>query len=130
MGQDKVKRRLFKMDFTLSSVNGKPTMGWLKSMNITSNIVVLTSLRKGSFFQNPSLGNELFNIKKLTDQNVNLAKQYIEEALAPLLQTGRATSIAVTTERDSGDVNRLNYKVEATQPDGLIITYVNWYSVI
>lgn len=101
-----------------------------KSTDITTNIWLLTNLRKGAFFQNPELGNDLLNQVKLTDSTPAEAKQMIEEALTPLIQSGRAESIEVTVERDDTDRTRLNYKVQAKQPDGLIINYDSWYPVV
>lgn len=101
-----------------------------KATDITTNIWVLTNLRKGSFFQNLTVGNDLLNQTKLSNQKIAAYKQMIEDSLQPLLVCGRATSIAVTCERDTTDQNRLNYKVEAKQPDGLIITYTDFYRVV
>jgi phage gp46-like protein len=118
------------MNFQVTAVNGQPVMTWNEATDITTNIWVLTNLRKGSFFLNLSLGNELLNSRKLTDDTVNMAPKWIAAALKPLLQCGRATSIDVTAERDARDRNRLNYQVKATQPDGLIVTYTDWYEVV
>ena len=118
------------MDFKITMVAGHPALTWDKSTDITTDIWVLTTLPLGSFFQAPTLGNKLLTVKKLTDDTANLAQQYIAAALKPLLQSGRATNIDVTAERDQNDHNRLNYRVQATQPDGLIVSYTNWYSVV
>ena len=89
------------MNFRVTASNGLPVMTWLASTDITTNIWVLTNLRKGSFFLNPALGNELLNTRKLTDEAVNMAPQQITAALKPLMQSGRATSIDVTAERSA-----------------------------
>jgi phage gp46-like protein len=104
-------------------------LNFTKSTDITSNIYVLLHVRKGSFFQNPDLGNELHNVTKLTDHGINQAGQYIQEALQPLIQCGRAVSVEVSVERDSREYNRLNYQVKATQPDGLIVSYTDFKRV-
>jgi phage gp46-like protein len=71
----------------------------------------------------------MLDIKKLTDSNILLAKQRIEQALKWMLTAGRAKSIKVIVERDIQDFNRMNIKVEVTQPDGLLIVYTEYRTV-
>ena len=118
------------MDFKLAFDNGMPRLTFVKNDNIGTTIWMLLHIEKGSFFFNPDLGSELWRIKKLTDQNANQAQQYIERALTPLVRSGRATSIKVVAERDTQDRTRLNYSVQATQPDGLIVNYADFYRVV
>ena len=82
------------------------------------------------FFQTPALGNNLLNQTKMTKTIVADARQWILDALLPLIQCGRASTIEVFVERDSTDKNRLNYRVEAMQPNGLIVQYSTFYSVV
>jgi len=120
------------MDFQVILDGQYPTGGltFTKNSDIRTDIFNSINVQKGSFFQNTSFGSSLFKIKKLTDSNLLLAEQYIKEALEWLLKTGRAASIAVLVERDSLDRGRMNLKVTATQPDGLIITYEQFKRVI
>lgn len=118
------------MDYSITSSNGQLVMDWDKSQSCLSNIIVAMSINKGAFFQNQQIGNELFRIRKLTNDTVNIAKQYIEDACRPILQAGRASEIDVTVERDLQDTSRLNYKIRARQPDGLIITYTDYKQVV
>jgi phage gp46-like protein len=117
------------MDFTITPTSGLGSLTLEKATDIRSDIYNSLNIKKGSFFQNRNFGNDMFRIKKVTAQNLNLAKQYIQEALAWLLQVGRAKTIDVIVEADSADINRINVKVTATQPDGLIVTYSEWVYV-
>jgi phage gp46-like protein len=105
-------------------------MLFVKNTDIRTSIYNSINIKKGSFFQNPDFGSELSTIKKLTASNLLLAKQYIDEALAWLLATGRAASIDTIVERDDKDISRLNIKITATQPDGLIVTYTQFKRVV
>ena len=113
------------MDFQvyLDQSNPSGNMTFIKNLDIRTDIYMSLNTKYGNFFQNPRFGSKLSTIRKVTNESINLAKQYVEQALAWLLNVGRATSIAVIVEQDLSDFNRLDIKVTATQPDGLIITY-------
>jgi hypothetical protein len=118
------------MDYRISlGPDGIAHLLWEKNIDIRSNIWILMNINKGDFFLLPWLGNELYRIKKLTDQSINQAKVYIQQALQPIIECGRATSINVICEKDKQGMNRLNYKITATQPDGLIISYESFTRV-
>lgn len=113
------------MDFQININAQYPTGGMLftKNTDIRTSIYLSLNINKGSFFQNPSFGSLLYTIKKMNQQNLSLAKQYCDEALKWLIQTGRATSITVIVEQDISNPYRMDIKVTAKQPDGLIISY-------
>ena len=52
-----------------------------KADNILNNLYLSIVVRKGSFFFNTDFGSRLHLLKKLTDKNVALAKNYVDEAL-------------------------------------------------
>ncbi len=71
----------------------------------------------GSYWGNPTLGSRLHELAREKDlaRVAVLAKQYSEQALAPIIQDGRARSIEVSTERPgSGRLNLLIDVVDAT----------------
>jgi phage gp46-like protein len=118
------------MDFQINvSGDGRSgTMQFQKNSDIKTGMWLSLSTQKGTFFQDPTFG--LQRMTKVSDSDIPLYTQYIEEALDWLLQSGRAKSIDVLVERDLNDVNRINVKVQATQPDGLIVTYETFQRVV
>lgn len=58
----------------------------------------------GSYWEDPSLGSRLHELQREKDlaRISVLAKQYAEQALQPIIDDGRATSIEVETERQPG----------------------------
>lgn len=120
------------MDFKITTSQGIGQLEFVKNTDISTNIWLSLNVDYGKFWANPTFGNKIYMVRKVTDSNVLLAKQYVEEALNWLLQIGRATSIVVLAEKDTDPRNqgRINIKVEARQPDGLIVTYNQWYRVI
>lgn len=118
------------MDYALTNtVYGGAVMTWDKAPDIRTNIWISLNMKKGSLFVDPDFGLDLSDIKKITDANLLLAKQRIEDALAWMITVGKATSIAVTVERDTQDFNRMDIKVEARQPDGLLIVFQQYRPV-
>lgn len=90
-----------------------------------SDILNADGLYKGGYWgdvvdtQDRALGSRLWTLrdKKATQNTVNLAKAYSEEALQWLLDDGVAGSIEVRTSRGSRPVD-LRYHIAIVQPDG------------
>ena len=76
----------------------------------------------GSYWADATLGSRLHELQREKDvaRVALLAKQYSEQALAPILKDGRATSIDVTTERQTG---RLALAIEVTAASGARHTF-------
>ena len=119
------------MDFQIQFDQGTNTgaLVFAKNTDIRTSMFLSMNINKGDFFQNRNFGNNLYKIKKITPQNIALAKQYIEDSVRWLIQTGRAKSIDVIVEQDSSMLGQLDIKITVTQPDGLIITYTQFYPV-
>jgi hypothetical protein len=117
------------MDFQIVMNSQYPTGGLVlvKNGDIRTSIYNSINVKKGTFFGDPTFGCE--HITKITAGNLTLEKQRVQASLAWLLQTGRAKTIDVIVEQDTLDVSRVNIKVTATQPNGLIITYQQYRPV-
>jgi phage gp46-like protein len=115
------------MDFQINFSDGIGRMSFVKNTDIRTNIYLSINTLKGAWFLDPNFG--MARINKITNANVLLQKQYVQDALAWIIQAGRATKIDVTVEPDFMDINRINLKVIATQPDGLIIHYTQFVTV-
>ena len=112
------------MDYQILSTEGLAgEMTWDKADSLLTHIILSLSIDQGTFFQDPTFGSRLSEIKKVNTTNINLAQQYIEEALQWLLDTGKAAQILVNVERDSIDRSRLNIRVQVEEADGNEITY-------
>ena len=119
------------MDFQIVTDAQNPygSLALTKSPDLRGKIFASLMCRKGSFFQDPTFGSELYKIKKLTQSNLNLAVQYCQKALQWMIDTGVAASFDILCEQDLQDVTRLDIKVSATTVSGSTITYTLWYPV-
>ena len=77
----------------------------------------------GSYWADPALGSRLHLLRREKDLSrvALLAKQYAEQALAPIIADGRAKSIAVTTEQLHN--GRLNLLIEVVAASGEKFTF-------
>lgn len=84
----------------------------------------------GSYWADPMLGSRLHLLRREKDvSRVSLlAKQYAEQALAPILSDGRAKSITVTTEQLHA--GRLNLLIEVVAASGEKFTFQHPVGVI
>jgi phage gp46-like protein len=78
----------------------------------------------GSYWADPTLGSRLHELQRSKDvpRIAVLAKQYAEQALAPLITDGRATQIDVTTEQPGN--GRLHLLIEVTAASGQRQTFL------
>ena len=76
----------------------------------------------GSWWADPALGSRLHELQREKDVSrvAVLARQYTEQALQPLLADGRATRIAVSTERQPG---RLALQIDVDDASGRTQTF-------
>lgn len=76
----------------------------------------------GSYWADVTLGSRLHELQREKDvaRVAMLARQYAEQALAPILANGRATQINVSTERLPG---RLNLLIEVHAASGETLTF-------
>jgi phage gp46-like protein len=119
------------MDFVITQNSTYPA-GALdlnaKNPDIMTDIFNSVTVLKGSYFLDRNFGTQY--VRKITDSNILLQRQYLQDALAWIIRVGRAIAIDVLVERDSTDFNRLNFKVTARQPNGLIVTYTSFKRVL
>lgn len=68
----------------------------------------------GGWWADPTLGSRLHELQREKDVSrvAVLARQYAEQALAPLVKDGRAASITVTTSRQQSGWLQLRIQVE------------------
>ena len=81
----------------------------------------------GSYWADPQLGSKLHLLARTKDlpRIERLAKQYAEQALAPIVDDGRASLIEVSTERIKvpDGSGRLNLLIEVTAANGERLTF-------
>ena len=83
----------------------------------------------GSYWADRTLGSRLHELQREKDvaRVAVLAKQYAEQALAPVLADGRANKITVTTERAAG---RLKLLIEVLAANGQALIFQHPVGVI
>ena len=84
----------------------------------------------GSYWRDTTLGSRLHELQREKDVGrvAILARQYAEQALAPIVADGRATRIDVSTERPGN--GRLNLLIEVTAASGERLTFKHSVKVI
>lgn len=119
------------MDFQIVSNNqGHIDATFNEVGDILNNIVISLSIKKGSWWHDPTFGCTDRPRVKNTPATARLIRQDIEQALQWILDAGRATSIDVATWHDDNDRHRLNVLVTATQADGRVVTYTTYKEVV
>lgn len=119
------------MDFKIVSEDGlMGKMSFDKDDDLRTAIYVSLNTDLGSFFQRPSLGSKLFRINNTTQQSLNLARQYTEQALQWILDIGRANYLNVLVEKDFSNPNRMNIRVGMRAVDGTEIEYETFRRVV
>ncbi|MCG8993206.1 phage GP46 family protein [Laribacter hongkongensis] len=81
---------------------------------LTNAVYLRLTTPLGSWWAEPTLGSRLHELQREKDVSriAVLARQYAEQALAPLLKDGRADRITVTTSRQQPGWLQLHIQVE------------------
>jgi len=112
------------MDFQITPDNqGIGQLSFTKNTDLRTDIWLSIMTKKGSFFVNPDFGCEVYKIRKVTDSNLLLMKQYFEACLQWLITTGRATYVNADVVRDSTIYNRYDVTITVTQANGIVLYY-------
>jgi phage gp46-like protein len=122
------------MDFAITiDDNALGSMTFDKAGDITNNIFLSLMIEKGSWFQNLDFGSRLHLLKraKNTAHTASLAEEYCKEALQWLIDTGKATAVAVTAWRQPEvDLHRLYLRVEVIPANGRQLTFDTFVEVV
>jgi len=118
------------IDYKIEMNRGMAEMKYENADGIFNNIYLSLHVQKGSFFAAPDFGSRLHEIKKLTEQNIALAKDYCKEACQWIIDLGRATSIDIIVERDEDVMNRMNILVTAVQANGAEMSFTTFVEVV
>ena len=123
------------MDFKIEIDNttGLAAMTFDKADTIMNNVWLSLTVQRGSFFANPGFGSRLHLLKraKLSAATARLAEDYCREALQWMLDSGKATAISVTAERDrTQNINRLKLLVDVTPASGEPVEFSAFVTVV
>ncbi len=92
--------------------------------SLMNNVYLSIMTERGSFFQDRDFGMRRLVRAKNTERNALLAQSYAEDALAWIIDSGRASKIDVATEiNKSESLYRCKLLVEVTDPGGNTVTF-------
>lgn len=113
-------------------VNGAPTRDPAAGLANAVYLRLMTPL--GSYWADPTLGSRLHELQREKDlaRVEVLARQYAQQAIAPIIKDGRARSAQVTTDRrkDPDGCGRLNLLIEVIDAGGRRLAFTHPIKVI
>jgi phage gp46-like protein len=98
-----------------------------------NNIYLSLMVDRGTFFQDPEFGSRLYLLKraKSLEGNARLAKDYCEEALAWMIEAGRAKSFEIETEIEKlSGTDRLNIRILAVKANGQAVEFTTFTEIV
>lgn len=118
------------MNFAIvEGAEGTSILSWNKPSDISGAVYLSYNIKRGELFTDPDFGLDLSDIRKITDQNIEIIKQRILEATNWMLVTEKARAISVEVERDNLTFNRVNIATEIIQSDSVPIILNNFVTV-
>ena len=118
------------IDFALSLVDGRPVVALAAGDSLPANVYYSLHVKRGSWFASPAFGSRLHEVGGITADAISLAGDYCREALAWLLETGRAVAVEALVERDLQDPTRFAIAVKVTRSNGEVVPLNTFYSVV
>ena len=103
--------------------NGAPVRDGTGGLMNAIVLRILTPL--GTYWFDPTIGSQLYLLRRAKNVTniVQIAEQYVEQALQPLIADGRATAIAITSQQPQNGWLYLFVKVTAA--NGQIVTFTH-----
>lgn len=108
---------------------GTSVMSWTRPQNIGGAVYLSYTIKKGSLFSSPDFGLDLSDIKKVTDNNLEIIKSRLQQALNWMLVAEKARAISIEVERDNINYGRVNVRTEVIQSDSQPILIDNFITV-
>lgn len=119
------------MDFAIEMTADRAAESFTKADTIFNNIFLSLAIEQGSWWLDPTFGLRSRGRLKNTAATARLLEQDCKNALQWIIDTGRADSIDIATERDQAqDLGRLKLLIVATQADGRRVTFTKFIEVV
>jgi phage gp46-like protein len=98
-----------------------------RTTNLQNAVYLRLTTPLGSWWADPTLGSRLYELVREKDvaRVRTLARQYAEQALQPILDDGRASSIIVTAQHPVS--SKLLLLIEVTQANGKVMPVFEHY---
>jgi len=118
------------MNFSIAQAeDGLARLSWDKPTDIRTNVYYSLNIRKGDLINAPSFGLDLSDIRKVTDNNITVIKQRLEQALGWLLTTGKARALKIKVQKNNLDIHRVDVQIDIIQSDSVPVTITNFIKV-
>jgi len=118
------------MDFSIvQEKNGIADISWEKPTTIFNLLWFSINIVRGTIFNNPTFGLDLSDIKKLTDDKIEIITARYQAALKWIIDIGKARSIDVIVEKNTQSIGRIDILVSAIQADGTPVELSTFRSV-
>ncbi len=116
-------------DFNINLAQGIPQMTFDIADSMWNNIYLSLTIKQGSFFAAPEFGSKLYTLTraKNTAQTEQKVKDYCKQALQWLLDTKRALTISIITERL---FVRINFEISIVKANGVSVSFSNFVEVV
>ena len=98
-----------------------------------NNVYLSLMVDKGSYFQDPEFGSRLYLLKrsKSTQRTAGLARDYCLEAVAWMVESGRAKGFEVEVGIEKlRNCDRLNIRVLATKANGQKVGFSTFREIV
>lgn len=133
------------MDFKLEMDSiGRPVFTYETTNSILNEIILSMMIKArsvetddrgipvfpGGWFLDPTFGSNLYEIKTITDQSINLAAEYTRQALKWLLAAGMAKNIDVKSYIDPERPTGIVIEISAIQANGEPVGYTHYHGVV
>lgn len=118
------------MNFAIiQGAEGTSVMSWDRPTDISGAVYFSYNIKRGTLFTDINFGLDLSDIKKVTDNNIEIIKKRLEQALNWMLLTEKAKAVSITVEKDNLVLGRVNVLTEVIQNDSVPIIISNFITV-
>lgn len=121
------------IDFALDIQDSGADMTLLAGDSFMNNIYLSLMIDKGSFFLDKDYGSRLYLLKRKKNVagTARLAKDYCQEALEWMIETGKALSFEISTEVEKlTGTDRLKIHILATKSNGNQVEFMTYKEIV
>jgi len=118
------------IDFVYNEDTGLFTMTESLTDTVRNNLILSIKIPRGALVTAPDFGSRRSEIDVVDEEAIDRLVQYDRQATQWIVDAGRAKSIEIEAEEDTGTAGRINERITAVLPDDTVVDFTTFFKVV
>ncbi len=101
--------------------------------SLFNNIYISSKTKQGSRIDDPEFGSKIYLLQKtgkITENTLELSKEYNEQCVKWMIDINKIKSVTVTPSIDKNNLSQVNCIWDVVKADGAEVQFKTWFNVV